>query len=51
VLDAYLRSCPFVLVAESQSTWPSGSRALLEQEYQLVADWSMDGGPRLWARR
>jgi 4-amino-4-deoxy-L-arabinose transferase-like glycosyltransferase len=51
VLDAYLRSCPFVLVAESQSTWPPGAIDLLEREYEPVADWTADGGPRLWARR
>ena len=51
VLDTYLRSCPFVLVAESQGTWPAPARELLEQEYDLVADWTSDGGPVLWARR
>jgi hypothetical protein len=38
-------------VSESQDTWPPATRAMLERDYVLAADWSEDGGPRLWARR
>ena len=51
VLRGYLEACPFALIGLPLDTWSPDTRAFLEEQFRVVADWSADGGPQLWRRR